>query len=314
MGEKSEVAMELIIVLLSSMGGALIGTCTGIFMMYRRLRPISGTDLDMLRGKLRSAEFSLDAKTAGLENLKKLMAEREQAMQQSGEELKGMQQRLATVQVAGEEGSTQRADAERKIHELTMEAAALREQLVEFESRASQEKRQIAEQAEQQLSAAQVQLQSSTLQIQELTERVARLTQDTVAMKQGWNEDAHARAALEKQLADEQEQTRELSNHVAELQEELLRSDQRLRDERNSAAKGMELLAMAQESIARVLRSGGVEAAALRSERARSAAGRSGRAASLAAEACRTGIRQRTFRLKPLYRLVRAAPPFLRWA
>jgi septal ring factor EnvC (AmiA/AmiB activator) len=95
--------MELIVTLLASISGALIGTSVGIYLLYRKLRPITGAELDLTRGKLRSTEFSLAAAVANVENLKKQVAEREQQI----------------------------AAIEEKTHATEAEAAELRRQLAE---------------------------------------------------------------------------------------------------------------------------------------------------------------------------------------
>jgi len=77
--------MELFVPLLMSIAGSLIGTSVGIIILYRKLRPLTGAELDLTRGKLRSTEFSLSAATASLENVKKQLAEREQQIA-AGEE------------------------------------------------------------------------------------------------------------------------------------------------------------------------------------------------------------------------------------
>src|ERR1017187_4296088 len=108
--------MELIVTILASISGALIGTSVGIYLLYRKLRPITGAELDLTRGKLRSTEFSLTAATANMENLKKQLAEREQ----------------------------QTAGVEEKTHALEGEIAALR-QLASYESQIDADDRQIKE-------------------------------------------------------------------------------------------------------------------------------------------------------------------------
>src|SRR5271157_5229285 len=94
--------MELIVTLLSSTGGALMGTSVGIYLLYRKLRPITGAELDLTRGKLRSTEFSLSAANANLENIKKQLAERDQQIAAADErtrlvevELTGLRQQLS---------------------------------------------------------------------------------------------------------------------------------------------------------------------------------------------------------------------------
>ena len=93
--------MELIVTLLASIGGALIGTSVGIFLLYRKLRPITGAELDLTRGKLRSTEFSLSSMTANLENLRKQLAERERQLSAAEEKVRLAEAETANLQGAG---------------------------------------------------------------------------------------------------------------------------------------------------------------------------------------------------------------------
>src|SRR5579872_5854200 len=69
--------MELFSFLLLSISGALIGSSAGVFLLYRKLRPITGAELDLTRGKLRSTEFSLASANASIEKLRKQLEERD---------------------------------------------------------------------------------------------------------------------------------------------------------------------------------------------------------------------------------------------
>src|ERR1700761_3031891 len=116
-GVEVEPAMELIVLLLSSISGALIGTSVGIYLLYRKLRPITGAELDLTRGKLRSTEFSLASTTANLEKLRKQLEEREQKF----------------------------AEVNDKARELETESTTLRQQLTEAEGKVSLESKAAVE-------------------------------------------------------------------------------------------------------------------------------------------------------------------------
>ena len=67
--------MDLIVMILAAMSGALIGSSTGIFLMYRKLRPLNAVELDALRSKVRTTEFDLNAAIANGVKWKKEVAE-----------------------------------------------------------------------------------------------------------------------------------------------------------------------------------------------------------------------------------------------
>ena len=70
-------------------------------------------------------------------------------------------------------------------------------------------------------------------------------------------QDARYRSSLEAQLRADQEQIGQLNAKIAELQSERAQFETRLQEERQSAAKGIELLVMAQEKLAGVFKPAG---------------------------------------------------------
>jgi len=218
--------MELIVTLLSSISGALIGTSVGIYLLYRKLRPITGAELDLTRGKLRSTEFSLAAATANLENLKNQMTEREQ---QFG------------------------AEAE-KTRALEAEIAELRQRLAEQDAKLQEATKAVAETASRQLASYESQIDADDRQIKELTGQVGRLAAELNQFKTDLDQESQGRSTLEGQLSAEHEHSRRLASRIAELEAERSHFDITLQEERQSAAKGIELLLMAQENLKRVFR------------------------------------------------------------
>jgi chromosome segregation ATPase len=218
--------MELIVPLLSSTGGAVIGTSVGIYLLYRKLRPITGAELDLTRGKLRSTEFSLSATTANLENLKKQLAEREQVFATSDEKTRGLEN----------------------------EIAQLRAQLTEHEGRMQDATKAVAETASRQLASYESQIDADDRQIKELSGQVGRLASELNQYKADLDQEAHGRSSLEAQLSAEHEHSRRLACRIAELEAERSHFDITMQEERQSAAKGIELLLMAQENLKRVFR------------------------------------------------------------
>ena len=217
--------MEMIVLLLSSISGALIGTSVGIYLLYRKLRPITGAELDLTRGKLRSTEFSLQSAAANLENLKKQLETRELEL----------------------------SAAEEKVRALETEASALRQE-VGAENKVKDEAKAVMETARTQIATYESQIDADERQIKELTGLVTRLTTELDQLKTDFREEARIRTNLESQLTGEHDQTRRLASRVAELEAARSHFDLTLQEERQSAAKGIELLLMAQENLTRVFR------------------------------------------------------------
>jgi len=218
--------MELIVILLSSISGALIGTSVGIYLLYRKLRPITGAELDLTRGKLRSTEFSLSSTTATLDNLRKQLEERD-----------------LQVSVAAD-----------KTRELEAEAATLRQQVAEGAGKVNEETRAALDSANREVASLQAQIEADDRQIKELNGQVVRLTTELEQLRDHFHEESSGRVSLEAQLSTEHDHSRRLASRIAELEAERSHFDLTLQEERQSAAKGIELLLMAQENLTRVFR------------------------------------------------------------
>ena len=214
--------MEFIVTILCAMSGALMGTAAGILLMFRRFRPPSQTELDALRGNLETAESSLAAATTDLDNLRKQIVERDRSIQESSQELTEKQRQLGFAIAEAEKAAAERAAAEQK-------AAALAERRAELDAQLEEERTRVAEQAGRQLASYEAQLDADKLQIQEVGGEVARLTAEC--------------AGLKAQLGTELERSAQLAGQIAELQ-----------SDRQSAAKGIELLLMAQQNLSRFLK------------------------------------------------------------
>jgi chromosome segregation ATPase len=186
--------LELIVTILCTISGALIGTAIGLLLMFRKFRPPSQVELDTLRGNLQAAESSLAAAT-------RQIAERDRGIQESSQELNEKQRQLGFA-----------------IAEAEKAAAGLEE-----------ERTRVAEQAARQLASYEAQVDAGKLQIQEAGGEVARLTAEC--------------AELKAQLGAELERTGQLAGQIAELQ-----------SDRQSAAKGIELLLAAQQNLSRFLK------------------------------------------------------------
>jgi chromosome segregation ATPase len=218
--------MEPIVILLSSISGALIGTSVGIFLLYHKLRPVTGAELDLTKGKLRTAEFSLASATANLERVSQQL----------------------------EESAQQVSAAEEKARLAENEIAGLRQQVAEHESKVQDASKAVAESASQQIAAYESRIEADGRRIEELNQQVTHLTAEGEQMKCDFDQESKSRTAIEEQLSVERDGTRSLVSRIAELEAERCHFDLTLEEERQSAAKGIELLTMAQERLTRVFR------------------------------------------------------------
>jgi len=310
--------MDLVVIVLAAMSGALIGSSTGIFLMYRKLRPINAADLDALRSKVRTTEFDLNAAIANGVKLKKEVAEH---ASKANQDVLEKQRQLDAVLAAKNLESAHRNAAEQRIAELIAEADArqardaeveakvkeLQAKAAELEARGAQDPGPAAEEQQRQVAAFQAQVETGGRQIRELTEQLASLAAEAAELKQRSEEAEKARAALEvdirkrseeaekaraelevdfrkrseeadkartaieaesrqrseeadkarsaleADLASERERLRSLTEQVSEMRSELSAQDVRMQEERESAARGMELLVMAQQNLSRVI-------------------------------------------------------------
>ncbi|MGA3020287.1 MAG: hypothetical protein ABSF62_24465 [Bryobacteraceae bacterium] len=265
--------MDLIVMILAAMSGALIGSSTGIFLMYRKLRPINAADLDALRTKVRTTEFDLNAAIANGVKLKKEVADQSS---KGNDEVAEKQRQLDAALTAKDLESAHRNAAEQRIAELIAEADAgkarhaeiqakareLEAKAAEMEAKGAEGPSPVSEEQQRQLAAFQAQVETGGRQIQELTEQVTRLAAEAAALKQRSEETGKVRTALEADLTSERERLHILTEQVSELQSELSAQDVRMQEERESAAKGMELLVMAQQNLSRVIQAATTEAPA----------------------------------------------------
>jgi chromosome segregation ATPase len=223
--------LELIVTFLFTMSGALIGTTIGLLLMARKFRLPSQAELDTLRENLKTAESSLAAATAVSENLRKQVAEQDRSLHESGDELNEKQRQLGFAMAEAEKAAAQCSAAEQKARELSAEAADMAARRAELEARLEDEKNRVAEQVGQHAASYEARLDAGRLQIQELGGEVSRLTEEC--------------AGLKAQLGAELERSGQLTGQIAELQ-----------SDRQSAAKGIELLLAAQQNLSRFLKPG----------------------------------------------------------
>src|ERR1017187_1468089 len=301
--------MDLIVMILAAMSGALIGSSTGIFLMYRKLRPLNAVEEDAVGGKGRKTGGGLNAEKKKGVKLKKEVAEQASKV---NEEAVEKQRQLDAALAAKDLESAHRSAAEQRIAELIAEADARKARQAEVEAKAKDLEAKAAdleakgaespspasEEQQRQLAAFRSQVETGGRQIQELTEQVTRLAAEAAELKQRSDEAEKERTVLEadlKQRSDEAEKVRTvleadlkqrsdeaeklrttleadltserqrlhvLTEQVSELQSERSAQDVRMQEERESAAKGMELLVMAQQNLSRAIQAAATEAPA----------------------------------------------------
>ena len=244
--------MNVNVIFLCTTVGALVGTIVGILLMNRKVRlPITGADLAALRTKAQAAEAAFADAKSTVEDLRKQLAEREQAVQQHTEELKKKQAQLTQILTEVEKDKLQRSVTEQIGQELSTQNASLLKSRNDLETKLEQE-RALANERSTQIATLQAQLESEKQQVRELTAQAERLVGDGVALSRSYEQERRQRAAVEAELSSEQERVRQLTDHVTELEHERSQLSRKLIEERESAERGMELLRMAQENFSRV--------------------------------------------------------------
>ncbi|MBZ5576115.1 MAG: hypothetical protein LAP40_06100 [Acidobacteriia bacterium] len=236
--------MDLRLIFFCTTIGALVGTIVGVLLMNRKIRlPITGADLAALRGKLETAESSLATATASLEGLQKQIAERDQTIQQNADELKKQQERFDLALASAEKDKAQRSGVEQRSQELNAEIATLKELRGDAERK-----------LEEAIKLAAEQYDAQKRQIQALTEQVSGLLAESAALSRFREQESLHRTSLEAQLSGAHQRVEQLTQQISELEKERSQFDNKLQEERLSAARGMELLVMAQENFSRVLK------------------------------------------------------------
>lgn len=244
--------MNVNVIFLCTTVGALVGTIVGILLMNRKVRlPITGADLAALRSKAQAAEAAFADAKSTVEDLRKQLAEREQALQQQTEELKKKQAQLTQILTEVEKDKLQRSVTEQIGQELSTQNASLLKSRNDLEAKLEQE-RALANERSTQIATLQAQLESEKQQVRELTAQAERLVGDGVALSRSYEQERRQRASLELEISSEQERVRQLTDHVAELERDRSQLSRKLLEERESAERGMELLRMAQENFSRL--------------------------------------------------------------
>ena len=244
--------MEVNTVIMCTTIGALVGTMAGVLLMNRKIRlPATGADLAALRDKLQATEFALADANATAEDLRQQVAQRDRTLRQSAEELKKIQEQLDKTLADAEKEKLQRSVTEQLSQEVSVQNASLLKERNDLEVRWEDERR-LADEKATQLTSLEEQSETQKQRVHDLTGQVEGLIAERAALSRFREQESRHRASVEMQLSAEQERAQQLTDRVAELERECSNVNLKLQEERESAARGMELLLMAQENFSRV--------------------------------------------------------------
>jgi chromosome segregation ATPase len=241
--------LDLIVVFFVGVAGALVGTFTGILLLRRKLRPpVSEAEFAELKAKLQAGETSLAAASANAKELRAELALQQTALLQSREDATKRLDQLDAEAAEKQKEKAQRTVAEKRALELSAEVTLLTERCTGLETQAKQERDRTAEMGGR-LISAEGEVESSRKKMQQLTEQADHLVAESTELKRSNEELGRVRLDLETQLNFEREALRQLHGQVVELQKDRSQLEIRLKEEMGSAAKGMELLLMAQQKL-----------------------------------------------------------------
>jgi chromosome segregation ATPase len=241
--------LDPIIIFVTAAAGALVGTASGILLLRRNLRPpISDAELTELRSKLLTAEKSLAESSTNVTELNKQLALQKKLVLQGREDQERLQEQLKAQSAQNQEAEARRSAAEQKAQELVTRVVRLTEQCTKLEAQIDQANALTAEKAGR-LASVEQEFELSKSRIQELIEVAARLTAESAEIKRLHEQEERCRIELETQLKTEHEKNLSLAGQIQELHNDRLKLEVKVQEEIGSAAKGMELLVLAQEKL-----------------------------------------------------------------
>jgi chromosome segregation ATPase len=247
------------IIVITTAAGALFGTAVGILLFRRKMRPpITDGELAQLKARLQAGESSFATASANLEDLRKQISLQEKTLLQNGEDLKKRQQQLETESAETQKEKARAAVLEQNAQELNARLALLTEQCSKLDAQVKEAQSLVADKAAQ-LASAGAELEAGRQKVQELTGQIAQLTSESVELRRVGEQEARLRALLETQLNAEHERIGQMMLQIAELQRERSQLEIKVQEEGRTAAKGMELLLMAQEKLASAFKALGAD-------------------------------------------------------
>jgi len=205
--------MEPLITILSVVIGTVVGVVFAVFMLGKRGR-LPSTEAVAPPQHLATV---VAAPSVTIEDLRKVLAERDQTLQQSRDDLEKKQQQLEAATAEVENAAALRSAAEQRNNELALQANAFSDQIKELAAKAQGDGAG-AEEAKSLVATLEAQVGAEKQQNQELTEQIARLTAELAENGRSGGEQV---ASLETQLGLEKQQSQEFVEQIARLSSEL---------------------------------------------------------------------------------------------
>jgi chromosome segregation ATPase len=259
--------MEVMLVVLSTAIGTVVGVTAGLLLINRksRITTPSGAHLAALRNEFSAAGNVLPTPAGGtpgvnFEDLRKLVVDRDDALRQSCEDLQKAQLLCDQARAEAQEEAAQRAAAVERVQELTAQVAALTQQAAEWDARSKEQESiharivSLTEELAAAKLSSQAELDARSKEEEGLNGRIANLAAELAAARHSSQEDGSYRSSLEAQLTADREYVRQLTAQIGDLQREVRNSEARLLEQRQLAAKGLEFLNLAQDNFAGVFR------------------------------------------------------------
>jgi len=209
--------MELLpVVLLSATIGIGVGVLFG-FMMSKKNRASAVDSGAAAKAASQNLAQVVAAPTVTIEDLRKLLNDRDETLQQSRDDLQKKHIQMEAANAAAENAATLRMEAEQRNAELAAQANAFSEQVRELSSKTT-DYSAVVEEANRRVGAIEVQLEMEKKQSLELSEQISRLTSELTAAKASGSD---GQAEFEAQLAVERKQSAELAEQIARLTSDL---------------------------------------------------------------------------------------------
>src|SRR5579871_1129297 len=198
---------SILLVVLSTCVGTIVGVVVAGMMMRRNRVPAAEAKVSP-----QNLAAVVATPSVTIDDVRKLLAERDQTLQQCRDDLEKKQQELLAAAAAADSAVAMHAEAEQRIHDLNGHITALNDRLLAI---AAQEDAQ--EHAGSDVTELATQLDAEKRQNYELSEQIARLSSELSRYKSAG---AEAVTQLEASLQTEKQQGRELAEEIARLNSE----------------------------------------------------------------------------------------------
>ena len=214
---------------------------------------------------LQKRQEQLDLKSAEVQKEKILRSAAEESAEELTSELSILRKQCSRFEGQVTEASNLASERGARLASLEPELEVARNKLKELAEQAARvatetaELKRASEHEAGMRAALEAELEAARTRIAEMSDQTTRSITEAGECKRIAEHEVRLRTALEAQLKVDQERMLQLSAENAELRNERLQLEARLQEERGSAAKGMELLMVAQEKLASVFKALGTE-------------------------------------------------------